>query len=167
MNERRNKILEQYGCGSVLFSGGDDGLYERHLVFDQVIDPKKADSREQFEAAARSVRDVISQRWLETEKTYQQKNPKRVYYLSMEFLLGRSLANNVTNALLEPLAFEAIKKRGIDPLELLEMEPDAGLGNGGWARKAILNVSSSGKFSSDRTIAEYAAEIWNVKPCPV
>jgi starch phosphorylase len=142
MNERLNKILEQYGSGSVQFSGSDEALYERHLVFDQVIDPKKADPREQFEAAARSVRDVISQRWLATEKTYQQKNPKRVYYLSMEFLLGRSLANNVTNALLERLTFEAIKKRGIDPLELLEMEPDAGLGNGGLGRLAACFIDS-------------------------
>jgi glycogen phosphorylase len=80
MNERINEILQQYGVGPIQFSGTNDALYERHLIFDHVIDPKKADPREQFEAAARSVRDIISQRWLQTEKTYEQKNPKRVYY---------------------------------------------------------------------------------------
>jgi len=136
MNERINEILQQYGVGPIQFSGTNDALYERHLIFDHVIDPKKADPREQFEAAARSVRDIISQRWLQTEKTYEQKNPKRVYYLSMEFLLGRSLANNVTNALLGPLMYEAMKKRGLDALALTETEPDAGLGNGGLGRLA-------------------------------
>jgi len=141
-NDRLNEILEQYGCGPIQFTGTSDALYERHLIFDHVTDPKKADPREQFEAAARSVRDVISQRWLKTEKTYERKNPKRVYYLSMEFLLGRSLANNVTNALLGSLAFEAMKKRGLDPLTLIEMEPDAGLGNGGLGRLAACFIDS-------------------------
>jgi len=98
MNERLNELREQYGCGPVQFYGAEDALYERHLVFDNVIAPEKASPREQFEAVARSIRDVISQRWLRTEKTYERENPKRVYYLSMEFLLGRSLANNIVNA---------------------------------------------------------------------
>ncbi|HEX4967314.1 MAG TPA: glycogen/starch/alpha-glucan phosphorylase [Nitrospiraceae bacterium] len=141
-NDRLNEILEQYGCGPIQFTGTSDALYERHLIFDHVTDPKKADPREQFDAAARSIRDIISPRWLRTEKTYEQKNPKRVYYLSMEFLLGRSLANNVTNALLRPLTIEAMKKRGLDALALAEMEPDAGLGNGGLGRLAACFIDS-------------------------
>jgi starch phosphorylase len=140
--ERPKEILQQYGIGPIQFTGTSDSLYERHLIFDHVTDPKKADPREQFEAAARSIRDIISQRWLQTEKTYEQKNPKRVYYLSMEFLLGRSLANNVTNALLRPLTLEAMKKRGLDALALAEMEPDAGLGNGGLGRLAACFIDS-------------------------
>ncbi len=139
---RQNELLEQYGCGQIQFTGMSDALYERHLIFDHVIDPKKADPREQFEAAARSIRDIVSQRWLQTEKTYEQKNPKRVYYLSMEFLLGRSLANNVTNALLGPLTFEAMKTRGLDASVLTETEPDAGLGNGGLGRLAACFIDS-------------------------
>ena len=77
-NDRPNEILEQYGCGPIQFTGTSDALYERHLIFDHVTDPKKADPREQFEAAARSVRDIISPHWLKTEKTYELKNPKRV-----------------------------------------------------------------------------------------
>ena len=74
--------------------------------------------REQFEAAARSVRDIVSQRWLRTEDTYVQKNPKRVYYLSMEFLLGRSFANNMANPCSDPLAMEAAQQERIDLLAL-------------------------------------------------
>src|SRR6516164_10876672 len=85
------KLLEQYGCGPVQFSGTDNALYDRHLIFDNVTDKTSTNARMRYEAAARSVRDVLSQRWIRTETTYTQQNPKRVYYLSMEFLIGRSL----------------------------------------------------------------------------
>src|SRR5271165_7086728 len=80
-----------------------DGLYERHLLFDNIQDLAALGARERFEAAARSIRDVLSQRWVATEKAYDRANPKRVYYLSMEFLIGRSLSNNLTNLVLGPL----------------------------------------------------------------
>ena len=140
--ERLKELLQQYGVGPIQFSGTHDALYERHLIFDNVVDVKKASPREQFEAAARSIRDIISQRWLRTERTYVEKNPKRVYYLSMEFLLGRSFANNVTNALLFPLASEAAIQKGLDPHALIEEEPDAGLGNGGLGRLAACFIDS-------------------------
>src|SRR5215471_4066850 len=124
------KLLKQYGCGSVPFMGGD-GLYDRHLLFDNIKSPEGIEARQQFEAFAHSVRDVLSQRWVFTEETYERQNPKRVYYLSMEFLLGRSLANNVTNLLLDPVMVQAAKQRNIDVFSLVEQEPDAGLGNGG------------------------------------
>jgi starch phosphorylase len=143
MNQERTKeLLQQYGVGPIPFSGTNDALYERHLTFDQVVDVKKASVRDQFEAAARAIRDIISQRWLLTERTYAERNPKRVYYLSMEFLLGRSLANNITNALLRPLAEDAAGKKGIDPLLVSEIEPDAGLGNGGLGRLAACFIDS-------------------------
>src|SRR5262245_49432646 len=88
-----SKLTSQYACPVPLTDTGS-GLYERHLVFDNVVEPEALGPREHFEAIARSVRDILSQRWIETERTYARENPKRIYYLSMEFLIGRSLANN-------------------------------------------------------------------------
>jgi len=135
------KLLQQYGCGPVQFTGSD-GLYERHLNFDNVKDPAATGPREHFEAAARSIRDVLSQRWVATEKTYTRENPKRIYYLSMEYLIGRSLANNLTNLLLSPLAKRFAARENIDWLEVLDQEPDAGLGNGGLGRLAACFLDS-------------------------
>jgi starch phosphorylase len=137
-----SKLLSQYGCGPVQFAGTDNALYERHLLFDTVVDLKDAGPRERFEAVARSVRDILSQRWVHTENTYRQQNPKRVYYLSMEFLIGRTLANNVTNLLLDPLMQQAVTQKNLDWLELVEQEPDAGLGNGGLGRLAACFIES-------------------------
>ena len=136
------KLMEQYGRGPVQFTKADDALYERHLVFDNVIEETRIGARERFEAIARSVRDVLSQRWVHTETTYRRENAKRVYYLSMEFLLGRSLANNVTNLLLDPIVNEVLEREHLDWYELLEQEPDAGLGNGGLGRLAACFLDS-------------------------
>src|SRR5262249_7791182 len=95
-----------------------------------------------FEAFARSVRDILSQRWVRTEQTYAAANPKRVYYLSMEYLIGRSLANNVTNLLLDPVARQVASSKQIDLKEIIEQEPDAGLGNGGLGRLAACFLDS-------------------------
>ena len=136
------ELIKRYGCGPVQFTGTDDALYERHLVFDNVMDVTAIGARERFEAVARSVRDVLSQRWIQTEKTYERRDPKRVYYLSMEFLIGRSLANNVTNLLLDDTTKKAVQEEKLDWYELLEEEPDAGLGNGGLGRLAACFLDS-------------------------
>jgi len=135
-------LHRQYGCGPVELTGSAAALYERHLLFDNVADPAVASPRERYEALARSVRDVLSQRWVRTEQTYERENPKRVYYLSMEFLIGRSLTNNITNLLLSPLVNETVKRTSLDWLGLLEEEPDAGLGNGGLGRLAACFLDS-------------------------
>src|SRR5262244_3178145 len=141
-SDEMSKLIQQYGCGPVQFHGTDNALYERHLFFDNVIELMAAGPRERFEAFARSVRDILSQRWVLSEKTYERSNPKRVYYLSMEFLIGRSLANNVTNLLLDPIAKKAAQQKNLDWFELLEQEPDAGLGNGGLGRLAACFLDS-------------------------
>ena len=135
-------LRRQYGCGPVELTGSADALYERHLFFDNVIDPAAATARERYEAFAHSVRDVLSQRWVRTEQTYDRVNPKRIYYLSMEFLIGRSLSNNITNLLLSPMVDDKVKQTGLDWLGLLEEEPDAGLGNGGLGRLAACFLDS-------------------------
>src|SRR6267143_1887013 len=141
-SDKRARLIEQYGCGPVRFTGTNDALYERHLVFDNVMEAADIGARERFEAIAHSVRDVLSQRWIRTETTYERKDPKRVYYLSMEFLIGRSLANNVTNLLLDDITKKAVQEEKLDWYELLEQEPDAGLGNGGLGRLAACFLDS-------------------------
>jgi glycogen phosphorylase len=141
-SERSAILRSQYASEEIERSGPLHALYQRHLVFDVVVDPETAGPHDRFVAFARSVRDVLSQRWIKTEKTYARENPKRVYYLSMEFLIGRSLANNVTNLLLDPLAKQIAKENGLDWLGLLEQEPDAGLGNGGLGRLAACFLDS-------------------------
>jgi glycogen phosphorylase len=135
------KLLKQYGCGPIQFTGAD-GLYERHLLFDNVRDRAAIGPRERYEALAHSVRDFLSQRWVLTENTYERENPKRAYYLSMEFLLGRSLSNNVTNLLFSPFLGLLEKHKELDLRSVLEQEPDAGLGNGGLGRLAACFLDS-------------------------
>ncbi len=139
---RVSELLKQYGCGPIAFAGSENAFYERHLVFDRIINPRVATSRERFEAFAHSIRDVLAQRWVLTKSTYNSVNPKRVYYLSMEFLIGRSLNNNITNLLLSPLVRYAAKEKELDWLEVIEEEPDAGLGNGGLGRLAACFLDS-------------------------
>ena len=69
-----DKLIARYGCGPVRFTGTDEALYERHLLFDSVTEIKLADARDRFEAIARSVRDVLSQRWIATQENYERKN---------------------------------------------------------------------------------------------
>jgi glycogen phosphorylase len=133
----------RYACGPVQFAGASEALYERHLLFDSGVDLARATARDSFEALARSVRDILSQRWLLTEKTYEQQNPKRLYYLSVEFLIGRSLLNNVMNLMLTPLANQLIEDKKLNLIEILEQEPDAGLGNGGLGRLAACFMESA------------------------
>src|SRR5215471_12599512 len=117
-------------------------LYERHVLLDNGVDPAITNARQHYEAFARSIRDILAQRWVRTNRTYHRVNPKRIYYLSMEFLIGRSLANNVTNLLLDPLMASVINEKDVDWLALLQKEPDAGLGNGGLGRLAACFLDS-------------------------
>jgi glycogen phosphorylase len=135
-------LLKQYACGAVNFSGDPNASYERHLLFDHVVEPQAANLRERFEAVASALRDLLAQRWVKTQETYDRANPKQVYYLSMEFLIGRSLTNNLTNLLVEPIVPEVLEREGLDLLQLAEQEPDAGLGNGGLGRLAACFLDS-------------------------
>jgi glycogen phosphorylase len=135
-------LLKLYECGEVKFAGDPNASYERHLVFDHIVEPQAASPRERFEAVATSLRDLLAQRWLKTGATYDRENPKQVYYLSMEFLIGRSLTNNLTNLMVEPIAHEVMQHEGLDLVQLAQEEPDAGLGNGGLGRLAACFIDS-------------------------
>jgi len=135
-------ILKSYGSGPMRFAGAPDALYERHLKFHNVVEPESSDSRQRYEAAARAVRDIAADRWLRTDETYARENPKRVYYLSIEFLIGRSLGNNVLNLMLDPVVEQSFGEDSPAWWEILHEEPDAGLGNGGLGRLAACFLDS-------------------------
>src|SRR5439155_3529715 len=138
------KKLKQYECGPFRFTDKADlDHYDRHLVFDHVVSMENASQRERFEAVARSLRDLLTQRWMLTQQTHDRENAKRVYYLSMEFLIGRTLVNNITNLGVEKFVRDDLQS---DPRqdwkEVIETEPDAGLGNGGLGRLAACFIDS-------------------------
>lgn len=137
-----DSIPPQYDCGRLNLSGSGDALYERHLLFDNVLVSSEIGNRERYEAVARSVRDILSQRWEKTEEIYDRQNPKRIYYLSMEFLIGRSLSNNIVNLGLGGPAARFLHRHQLNELALLIEEPDAGLGNGGLGRLAACFLES-------------------------
>ena len=137
-----DRLLRRYGVNATRFAGAPDALYERHLMFDNVVELESSDARERYEAAARAVRDVLAERWLRTDETYARENPKRVYYVSIEFLIGRSLGNNVMNLMLDPVVERTFDEHGRQWLEILHEEPDAGLGNGGLGRLAACFLDS-------------------------
>jgi glycogen phosphorylase len=118
-------------------------LYRAHLVADRAADASRATARERFEALAHGVRDILAPRWARTRETYLRLNPKHVYYLSLEFLIGRSLGNNLLNLLLDPsMPPRDGAEADLEWLGVLEQEPDAGLGNGGLGRLAACYLDS-------------------------
>jgi starch phosphorylase len=137
-----DSVYARYGISPGRFAGSDGGMYEHHLVSDKAIDPRAARPRDRFEAFARSVRDVLARRWALTTETYLSRNPKLVYYVSVEFLLGRALANNVNNLQLDSVVQPVVAHKGLEWLEMLEQEPDPGLGNGGLGRLAACFLDS-------------------------
>jgi starch phosphorylase len=133
--------LERYECGPFHFA--DDDYYDRHLVFDHVVSREAANARQRFEAMASAIRDLLTQRWLLSERTYDRRNPKEVYYLSMEFLIGRTLGLAVNNLQVEEFVRnDFASDAGQDWHVLFEQEPDAGLGNGGLGRLAACFLDS-------------------------
>jgi starch phosphorylase len=125
------------------FRFGDRDYYDRHLTFDHVVTIDQADRRQRFEAISHTLRDLLAQRWLLTQATHDRLNPKQVYYLSMEFLIGRTLHSSITNLGVQSFVDEDLRS---DPHQkwhqLLETEPDAGLGNGGLGRLAACFLDS-------------------------
>src|SRR6516225_67961 len=89
-----------------------------------------------------AIRDRIVDRMLETESRFRHKDAKRLYYLSMEFLMGRSLGDNLSNLRIEELCREVLAGFGVSLDEVLESESDAGLGNGGLGRLAACFLES-------------------------
>ena len=127
-------------AGERIEVAGDLG---RRILVDHLASFEMATERERFEALARTLRDRLAHRWVATTRHQDLQNPKRVYYLSMEFLPGRMLVSNIINARLQRLAVELLDSAaGGDWTAVVESEPDAGLGNGGLGRLAACFIES-------------------------
>jgi len=105
-------------------------------------DQYTATSHDNYLALARTVRDRLIERWISTQQRYHKKNPRRVYYLSLEFLIGRLLGNNIINLGLGEETEAAMKALGCELSAIREEETDAGLGNGGLGRLAACFLDS-------------------------
>lgn len=113
-----------------------------NLNYSLAKDEHTTTKHDSFQALSRSVLNRIVERWIKTQQSYHQHNVKRVYYLSLEFLVGRLLSNNALNLGLQEPIEEALKNLGIDWEELQAEEADAGLGNGGLGRLAACFLDS-------------------------
>lgn len=109
-------------------------LYRKNL--------EEATEQQIFQAVSYAVKDAIVDNWLKSQEAYDEKDPKIVYYMSMEFLMGRALGNNMINLMAYKEFSEALEELGLDINVIEDQEPDAALGNGGLGRLAACFLDS-------------------------
>jgi starch phosphorylase len=128
------------------YLGSDPKAIQRsvsnHLVYSVGKDPYTATDHDWMIAFSHVVRDRLIERWMETQRSYYKHDAKRVYYLSMEFLIGRSLINSLLNMDIYDACGQALHKLGIELERLRSLEHDAALGNGGLGRLAACFLDS-------------------------
>ena len=113
-----------------------------HLKYTLAKDEFSATDHDKYYALALAIRDRLVDRWIATSQTYHKQKAKRAYYLSMEYLIGRAMGNNVINLQADGAVREAMESLGLSWDELREVERDAGLGNGGLGRLAACFLDS-------------------------
>ncbi|PCJ17619.1 MAG: glycogen phosphorylase, partial [Candidatus Cloacimonadota bacterium] len=116
--------------------------YQKHLKYSRASNSYTTGPLDQYYTMALAIRDRVIDRWMDTQSTYYKNNPKRAYYLSLEYLMGRLFENNIMNLGLEKEIQSACKELGFSLEDLLEQEVDAGLGNGGLGRLAACFLDS-------------------------
>ncbi len=116
--------------------------FAEHLKYTQDADVFHTTMQGRYNALAYSIRDRIIHQWDISRKTQSEAKAKRVYYLSLEFLMGRAMTNNITNMGLNDEVAKALKDLGYEYEEIADVEPDAGLGNGGLGRLAACFLDS-------------------------
>lgn len=116
--------------------------FNRHLHYTIIKDRHVATPRDYYFSLAATVKDHLVSRWIRTQQHYYEKDPKRVYYLSLEFYMGRSLTNTMINLGIQGACDEAMYQLGLDIEEMEDIEADAGLGNGGLGRLAACFLDS-------------------------
>ncbi|XP_031627797.1 glycogen phosphorylase [Contarinia nasturtii] len=139
--EKRKQISVR-GIAQVENVGEVKKGFNRHLHYTLVKDRNVATPRDYYFALAHCVKDHMVSRWIRTQQYYYEKDPKRVYYLSLEYYMGRALQNTMINLGIEGACDEAMYQMGLDIEELEELEEDAGLGNGGLGRLAACFLDS-------------------------
>lgn len=117
-------------------------LFVRHLTLSLAKIPDKASDNDRYLALALSIRDIMIERWIATQDAYDNQKPKSVYYISLEYLMGRALGNAMVNLEVLDAAEAAMKELGYDAEFLRTEEVDAGLGNGGLGRLAACFLDS-------------------------
>ncbi|OZA07818.1 MAG: glycogen phosphorylase, partial [Methylotenera sp. 17-45-7] len=115
---------------------------QQHLVFSTFKTSNAATPRDWYEAASYTVRDHVVERWVKTAESYYRDDPKRVYYLSLEFLIGRMLSNSALNLGINDELKQGLSALGRDLENTVEIENDAALGNGGLGRLAACFLDS-------------------------
>ena len=114
----------------------------------------EATPQQLFQAVSYAVKDVIIDDWIETQKRYDETDAKTVYYMSMEFLMGRALGNNLINMTAYKEVKEALEEMNIDLNVIEDEEPDAALGNGGLGRLAACFLDSLATLNIRHTAVE-------------
>lgn len=117
-------------------------LFLRHLEYSMVKDITNVQPWDIYFALSLSLRDKLIQRWLRTQYEYRKQDVKKVYYLSMEYLIGRLLVNTLINLGEYENSYDMLKEFGYELEEIAELEPDMGLGNGGLGRLAACFMDS-------------------------
>ena len=133
------------GCSETFFKTNAEAIKENiihHLMSFQGRDPERSGSNDVYKALAYTLRDIMVEKWISTQKTFYAKKKKRVYYLSLEFLIGRSLGNSLINLGIMEDAKKAVEALGFDMSEIRDQEEEAGLGNGGLGRLAACFMDS-------------------------
>lgn len=113
-----------------------------HVTYTLARDRASATDRDVYFSTAWTIRDRLAEKWAATQARYHRQDAKRVYYLSLEFLMGRALGNALLNLGLEDATAEALEELGYQLEDMEDAEPDAGLGNGGLGRLAACYLDS-------------------------
>lgn len=143
MKERSAKDTKRAQNATVSLCAGDmKQTLLHHLLSSLGRDPQRVDSRDVYRAFSLTLRDLLLEQWINTQKKFYEEKKKRVYYLSLEFLVGRSLGNALINLGMLDTGANLLEDMGFDLETIREQEEDAGLGNGGLGRLAACFMDS-------------------------
>ena len=138
-------VVKEATAPKVYFPASTESIKDNiihHLMSFQGRDPERSGAADIYKALAYTLRDIMVEKWIKTQKTFYAKKKKRVYYLSLEFLIGRSLENSLLNLGIHDEAVQAIADLGYSLDEIRDNEEDAALGNGGLGRLAACFMDS-------------------------